>query len=230
MKLLLRCLVRSLHDAWQLREDWQWHVRQRGPAFPPRWRRVIEQARLLRTSALDAEDYYRLGLHTPDLSFAEKSTFLGKYRSFRYYDRINPEQYEIFGHDKALMHWLALPLDIPMPRVLATTGEPGHPGMGERIAARPRRDCASRRRLCGRPHTRPRGRRLSLRRSDQGPHCLETVRARGHSSRRKRAMHGKRTALPDSCIDTRTPLTRIRWPTAPDCRPRSWHAQSTAWT
>jgi len=149
MRLLFRRIGRTLQDAWQLGEDWRFHQSHRGPAYPPRWQRVVEQARLLRTSALDAEDYYRLGLHRPDLSFEEKSTFLGKYRSFRYYDQINPQQYEIFGHDKALMHWLALPLDVPMPRVLATIGEPGHPGLGERIG-----DVRALRRFLSRPEAR----------------------------------------------------------------------------
>ncbi len=130
---LLRSSIRMIQDALQVQADWANHSRYRGRAFAPRLHRAIEQARLLRTSAMDSEDYYRLGLHRTDMPFSEKRSFLGKYRSFRYYTRINPIQYEVFGHDKVLMHLLALPLGVPMAPVLATTGAPGDPVIGERL-------------------------------------------------------------------------------------------------
>lgn len=131
---LLRTIARALQDALQFREDWIRHSRHTGPDFASRARRAIEQARLLRTSAMDAEDYYRLGLHRTDMSFADKRRFIGKYRSARYYQRINPLQYEVFGHDKVLMHLLALQLGVPMAPVLASTAGPGDPVIGEHLA------------------------------------------------------------------------------------------------
>lgn len=127
----VRILARFLQDLHQLRVDWAWHARYAGDGFPPRLQRVLEQARLLRTSALDAQDYYRYGLYRRGLSFADKSAWLGKYRSYRYYDCINAQRYELFNQDKVLMHLLAAPLGLPMVPVLASTGAVGQPCMGE---------------------------------------------------------------------------------------------------
>ena len=131
---LLRAIGRSIQDLAQLRSDWAWHARFAGADFPPRLHRAIEQAKLLRTSAIDAQDYYRYGLYRRDMPFHEKSAFLGKYRSYRYYRRINPLQYELFNRDKVLMHLLAAPLGVPMVPVLASTGRTGDPYMAEFLA------------------------------------------------------------------------------------------------
>jgi len=131
LRTLLRTIGRSVQDLAQLRHDWAWHARFSGAAFPSRLQRAIEQAKLLRTSAIDAQDYYRYGLYRADMAFQEKCAFLGKYRSYRYYHCINPWQYELFNQDKVLMHLLAAPLGVPMVPVLASTGRVGDPCMAE---------------------------------------------------------------------------------------------------
>ena len=68
---LLRAIGRSVQDLAQLRSDWPWHARFAGADFPPRLQRAIEQAKLLRTSAIDGQDYYRYGLYRRDMPFRE---------------------------------------------------------------------------------------------------------------------------------------------------------------
>lgn len=134
IRTLLRTIGRSAQDLLQLPTDWAWHGRFSGAGFPSRLQRAVEQAKLLRTSAIDAQDYYRYGLYRCDMTFREKSAYLGKYRSYRYYHRINALRYELFNHDKVLMHLLAAPLGVPMVPVLASTGRVGDPHMAEFVA------------------------------------------------------------------------------------------------
>jgi len=126
----LRAAGRWLSLLAQSSRDLKYHARFTGTEFSPRLQRIIEQARLLACSAIDAEDYYRLGLYRPEMRFDDKAAFIGKFANYRYYDLINPPQYDVLGLDKALMHRLAASLSIPMPEVLATTGPLDAPSYG----------------------------------------------------------------------------------------------------
>lgn len=132
-KNALRATVRWLNLLSQIRKDLPYHARYTGAPFPARLLRIAEQSHLLATSAITAEDYYRLGLYRREMSTDEKMAFIGKFANYRYYDFINPPQYDILGLDKVLMHRLAATLSIRMPEVLATTGPLDAPGYGRML-------------------------------------------------------------------------------------------------
>lgn len=117
----------------QLCKDLPWHLRFRSHGMPPLIYRVIEQARLLFYSAIDGEDYYNLGLFRSNMPFTEKSKFLGYYKHFRYYDRINATDLVLLARDKVVFHMLAKGLDLPVPELLAVTLSKHEPGYGRRL-------------------------------------------------------------------------------------------------
>jgi hypothetical protein len=94
------------------------------------WSNVSEQGRLLRCSAIVAEDYYHLGLNALSLSFDAKRSFLGSFEKWRFFDSVTPPVYDIFARDKAIFHLLAKSMDIPVPVTLATTSPGSRPYFG----------------------------------------------------------------------------------------------------
>lgn len=129
----LRIVKRYLGFAAQVVRDLPVHRQQTSREFAPLSARVIEQTRLLRSSAISAEDYYNLGLYDPRLPLDRKSTFLGSFEKGRYFDVLNPPVYDVLARDKVLFHLLADSLKIPTPATLATTAPGGKPAYGERI-------------------------------------------------------------------------------------------------
>ncbi|MDD3674116.1 sugar-transfer associated ATP-grasp domain-containing protein [Thauera propionica] len=95
--------------------------------------RIIEQSRLLFSSAICAEDYYHLGLFSDCRSLSKKRTFLGSFEKWRYYNAINPPVYDIIARDKALFQLMADAMEIPAPCTLATTAPGRKPHYGERL-------------------------------------------------------------------------------------------------
>ncbi len=96
-------------------------------------RNLFEQARLLRCSAIVAEDYYHLGLDSPALPFDVKRSFLGSFEKWRFFDSMTPAVYDILARDKALFHQLAKVMEIRTPETLATTAPRSKPFFGERL-------------------------------------------------------------------------------------------------
>lgn len=85
-------------------------------------RAILEQHKLLRTSAIDAIDYYQYALNQDDRTFLEKASFIGSYKPIRYYQYLNPPVFDILARDKELFHIYCRAIGIPTPKVLATTG------------------------------------------------------------------------------------------------------------
>lgn len=88
---------------------------------------VREQARLLRYSAISAEDYFNLGLYDASMPFEAKRSFLGSFDKWRVFDSMTPAVYDILARDKAIFHLLADALDIRTPVTLATTAPGAKP-------------------------------------------------------------------------------------------------------
>lgn len=127
---LMRLSKRYLEFSKQIAADLDWHRRLRGPGLGPLSARLIEQTRLLKSSAICAEDYYHLGLYRSTLTFEQKRSFLGSYQKWRYFDRINPPVYDVLARDKALFHVFAHSRGIPTPQTLATTAPGAKPYCG----------------------------------------------------------------------------------------------------
>ncbi|MCK0510758.1 sugar-transfer associated ATP-grasp domain-containing protein [Aromatoleum buckelii] len=130
---LMRLSKRYLDFSNQIAVDFEWHRRQGGLGLGPLSARLIEQTRLLKSSAICAEDYYHLGLYRGELSFEQKRSFLGSYQKWRYFDRINPPVYDVLARDKALFHIFADSHGIPTPETLATTAPGTKPYFGLRL-------------------------------------------------------------------------------------------------
>ncbi len=135
VRLLPRLARRCAGFARQMLRDLEWHGRFAGPAFPPRTRRIAEQARLLVTSAVTAEDYYHHGLYRSSLGTAEKRAFLGWFEKTRYFRPLNPPVYDILARDKVLFHTLARSLEIPVPEIVATVAPGNAPSLGQRLTS-----------------------------------------------------------------------------------------------
>ncbi len=117
----------------QLSRDMSWHLRYKNSDMPPLQYRILEQAKLLFTSAINGEDYYNHGLFRSDMSFAEKARFLGYYKNFRYYDKINPTQFDALARDKVLFQILAQGLGLSVPELVAVTASSTGPACGRRL-------------------------------------------------------------------------------------------------
>ncbi|HRD33983.1 MAG TPA: sugar-transfer associated ATP-grasp domain-containing protein [Rhodocyclaceae bacterium] len=135
VKTFIRTVKRYKDYAVQVARDLPIHKANSGQTHYAFLRCALEQARLLRTSAIAAEDYYSLGLNSATLNFREKKTFLGSFEKGRYFDHINPPIYDITARDKVLFHLLADTLQIPTPRTLATTSPGAKPAYGVRISS-----------------------------------------------------------------------------------------------
>lgn len=125
--LPLRWGRRMLDYGQQVIRDFSWHRRLSHPDMPSIGARVWEQARLLYHSGISGEDYYHHALYRSDLTFYEKTKFLGRFRFKRYYRTINPVKFDVLARDKVIFHMLATALNIPTPRLLAVTRNPREP-------------------------------------------------------------------------------------------------------
>lgn len=125
--LLLRWIKRMLDYGQQIIRDLSWHRRLSHPDMPSMGARIREQACLLYRSGIDGEDYYHHGLYRRDLPFSEKVKFLGRFRFKRYYRMVNPVRFDLLARDKVIFHMLATALELPVPKLLAVTRNPGEP-------------------------------------------------------------------------------------------------------
>lgn len=130
---LLSWANRTLDYGQQIIRDFSWHRRLSGPDLPSLSTRVLEQARLLYSSGIDGEDYYHQALYRRGLSFSDKAKFLGFFRCPRYYQVINPIQYDLLARDKVIFHMLATAWALPVPKLLAVTRSTGQPTFGRTL-------------------------------------------------------------------------------------------------
>ncbi len=103
------------------------HARQRGDDMPGLVHRVLEQARLLRTSGLTATNYYSYRLYRPELSHAQKALFLGFFEGWRWQVAVNRPDATYLVFDKLIFSRYLRDCGIPQPECLGVFGLPQGP-------------------------------------------------------------------------------------------------------
>lgn len=132
MNSTLRFIKRQAEYALQLGRDIPVHLSE-NKNLVEATRAVLEQHKLLRTSAIDAIDYYQYALNRKDRPFSEKASFIGSYKPTRYYRYLNPTVFDILARDKELFHIYCRSIGIPTPKVLATTGRTRAPALAPNL-------------------------------------------------------------------------------------------------
>lgn len=110
-------------------------ARGRGARAPLR-RRLWEQARLLFTRDMTADDYYLYGLDRPTLSWTAKREFVGSRFRLRWQAALNPPHYRFFTDDKLVFKRFLTALGVPTPPLLGLIGPAGRAETGEPLRSR----------------------------------------------------------------------------------------------
>lgn len=93
--------------------------------------RVVQQARLLAASGIQASEYYKYGLYRASLPWARKREFMGSFQRWRWGDALNPAAYRYWSEDKLIFKRYMAGAGIPVPALVAVVGPNGRAETGE---------------------------------------------------------------------------------------------------
>ena len=107
------------------------HLRGGGPDGLSLARRLAEQAALLVTGGVGADDYYRYRLDRRDVPWERKLDYVGHVERWRWMNAVNPPAYRFLSEDKLVFKRYMAGAGVPVPELLGVFGADGRAETGE---------------------------------------------------------------------------------------------------
>ncbi|WP_027709966.1 sugar-transfer associated ATP-grasp domain-containing protein [Zooshikella ganghwensis] len=122
---IIKLVARSLSLLRRAMHDVDVH-KQKHPLVGGKWYQYWwDQCKLMYANGVTADDYYLYGLFRPEVSWAEKLTYIGCHERWRWVAPVSPEHYKFLTENKLIFSHFLSATQIPVARVYGTYGPKG---------------------------------------------------------------------------------------------------------